>query len=267
MRQKLGQHFLKNKSVIKKIIAELELRAGEKIIEIGPGHGELTRELIGSASSGEIILIEKDIDLAEGLILEFATQKNVTVLKGDALEILPELVNEEKFSLEKYKIVGNLPYYITGKLFRILSEAKNKPSLSIFTIQMEVAERMAAKPPKMNRLAAIVQFWATPKIVAKAPRTDFSPPPEVDSAVIKLELKEERDHLGLENQEYFESVTRLFQQPRKTIGNNLLAEKVSRKEISEALESLGINPGARPQDLDISQIIEIARKFKHFPYN
>lgn len=267
MRQRLGQHFLKNKSVIKKIIAELDWRAGEIVIEIGPGHGELTHELIQKTSNGEIILIEKDPELASKLVVDFENQKNLTVLTGDALEILPNLIAEKRFDLEKYKVVGNLPYYITGKLFRVLSEAKNKPALSIFTIQLEVAERMVAEPPKMNRLAAIVQFWSTPKIVARVARTDFSPPPEIDSAVIKLALKNDKRQLGLENEEYFEGVVRLFQQPRKTIGNNLLSEKVGREKIAETLKSLGVNPGARPQDLSIAQITEIARKFRHFPYN
>jgi len=277
---KLGQHFLINKKKIKKIIEALELKKGDTIIEIGPGHGELTEKLKVKSLKLKVIAIEKDKKLAGAIrnLIEIQKLRNyVEIIEGDALKILLKLTKSYKLKTKSYKIVGNIPYYITGRLLRILSELENKPSLIVLTVQKEVAERLIAQPPKMNLLAASVQFWAKPEIIGYISKKDFRPAPKVDSAIIKLEAdrcgsmrKLEADRCGLK-QNYYRLIKILFKQPRKTILNNILeAEKRGFMRIIEAdkrgfltkkLHKIGINPQDRSQNLSINQLIELSNRF------
>ena len=134
---------------------------------------------------------------------------------------------------------------------RILSELKNKPALTVLMLQKEVAERIAAKPPKMNLLAAAVQFWAEPKILFALKPRDFSPPPKVESAVVTLNSKPHT----LNPEKYYKFIHILFKQPRKTLLNNLQGGlKLPKNEIETALKSLKINPQTRPQNLSLEVI-------------
>jgi len=270
---KLGQHFLINKKKIRKIIEALEFKNGDTIIEIGPGHGELTsllaRNFKFSISNFQIIAIEKDKNLFEDLEKKFSFDKNIKIIHGDALKILPKITQSSELKTQNYKLVGNIPYYITGRLLRILSELDNKPSLIILTIQKEVAERLIAQPPKMNLLAASVQFWAKPGIIGYISKKDFRPVPKVDSAIIRLSPTRTNTDLTQTNAEnYYKLIKILFKQPRKTILNNILeAEKRGFMRIIEAdkrefltkkLHKIGINPQDRPQNLSVKQIIELS---------
>ena len=275
---KLGQHFLLNKKKIGKIVEALDLKSGDVVIEIGPGHGELTESIkyhppVGG-SSIKIIAIEKDENLADFLREKFSQDKNIEIIEGDALKILPNLVNSTlrtsdvhwTSDVQKLKIVGNIPYYITGYLFRILGELENKPSLIVLTIQKEVAQRICAKPPKMNLLAASAQFWAEPKIVGYVPKKDFRPAPKVDSAIIKLKPFATA---SCSSDKYYKFIKILFKQPRKTILNNLVASikhqvvstgyQASREKIIKKLQEIGVDPQARPQNLSIEQIKELSK--------
>lgn len=259
---RLGQHFLKNGLPVKKIATALELWSGDAVIEIGAGHGELTEiiehEMRGMKPKTKIVAIEKDGSLAEQLRKKFI---GVEIVEGDALRALPQLCS--KFRASCFKICGNIPYYITGKLLRVIGELKHKPKLCVFTLQREVAERIAAQPPKMNRLAASVQFWAEAKIVGLLSRNDFKPPPEVDSAIIKLETRDVKREMQGAN-EYYKLVKVLFQQPRKTILNNLAAgewRSEKKDEFGEMLRKIGVNPGDRPQNLSVDKILTISRLF------
>ncbi len=295
MRINLGQHFLKNKSAIKKIVEVLEIQNNDTIIEVGPGHGELTKQIQNTEIKNrnnegqkiKIIAIEKDKKFIGELGRKFSANKNVEIIFGDALKILPKLISNlgavteqngrQKYENSKLKIVGNIPYYITGKLLRILSETKNKPSLCVFTFQKEVAERICAQPPKMNRLAAITKFWAKPEVIMRLPASAFSPQPEVDSAVIKLEIassagmmasrsqtESKRENLKSEigPKKYYAMVKTLFAQPRKTILNNLAAnsrQHDNKEKISRKLLAIGINPQSRPQNLYVEDIEKISK--------
>jgi 16S rRNA (adenine1518-N6/adenine1519-N6)-dimethyltransferase len=255
----LGQHFLKNPAVVKKIIAAVEIEAGDTIVEIGPGRAALTRSLVEACAKvgARLVAIEKDEKLAENLAAEFPGLK---IVRGDALAILKS--GELGFDTGvPFKIVGNIPYYITGHLFRVVSELATKPTRCIFMIQEEVAERIIAKPPKMNRLAASVQFWAEPKIIARVPKEDFSPVPKVDSAVIVLATKHPQPSAE-QTERYYAAVRSIFAQPRKTILNNLtdgkLAGSKTKEELTRELSGLGITSGLRPQNLTIENIGDIA---------
>jgi 16S rRNA (adenine1518-N6/adenine1519-N6)-dimethyltransferase len=258
---RLGQHFLKNRSVLKKITGALELDSKDVVVEVGPGHGELTAA-IADPENGvhKIVAVEKDAKLITPLTERFSKNSSVEIREGDILEVLSTLANEKPFAARDWKLVGNIPYYITGKLLRTIGELKNKPERSVFMVQKEVAERMCAAPPDMNRLAASIQFWTDAKIIVHIPKSDFAPPPKVDSAVVLLKTKSPASKI--EPDRYYEFVRALFSQPRKTILNNLAAHAGKNTAIKAKLEdfikNLGIDPGARPQNLRIEDIESLA---------
>lgn len=280
--QKLGQHFLSDKKYLQKIAASLEISDNDTVIEVGPGHGELTvflAKTCAEKNNTSLVLIEKDKSLVAGLekqnfqlpIFNFHLSSNdsipkqkIALIEGDALKILQTLTENCKLKIENFtswKLVGNIPYYITGRLLRAISELEPKPKLCLITIQKEVAERLIAKPPRMNLLAASVQIWAEPTIIATIPAHAFNPPPKVESAVIKLRTK----NLELGTEElinYYKMLHVLFKQPRKTILNNL-ADGLgkSKSEIGEKLEKIGVKPTNRSQDLQLENLLELSRAF------
>lgn len=274
----LGQHFLINKRQLRKFVGALEIKPGDTIIEIGPGHGELTlllaRNFQFPISNFQIIAIEKDKKLVQVLQKKFASDKNIKIIEGDALKILPELCF--KFQVSGFKITGNIPYYITGRLLRILAELKPKPKLIVLIIQKEVARRIIAKPPRMNLLAASVQFWAEPEIIDYIPKRDVRPQPKVDSAIITLMPTSAGKQIDADR--YYRLIRLLFKQPRKTIINNLVAgikypafanalagrqvlRAKDKEEIIKKLIKFGINPSDRPQNLSIKQIQQLSTLF------
>ncbi|MEK7463155.1 MAG: rRNA adenine dimethyltransferase family protein, partial [Patescibacteria group bacterium] len=273
-------------------------QSGETIIEIGPGKGALTFPLAEECIQKKcrLIAIEKDIQLACNLESKIMSssyplchsreggnpedagsrikcgmtdggRENVKIITGDVLEMLPKLVSKlEIVSLRdisrreiNYKLVGNIPYYITGKLLRTISELKNKPSVSVLMVQKEVAERICAATPKMNLLAAATQYWADPEIILHLKAKEFDPPPEVDSAVIKLATRTLATS-ELETKNYYKLIHIIFKQPRKTLANNLKdGLGISRAEIEKILNSLNLPLNSRPQDISIEQIIKLSQ--------
>lgn len=256
--KRLGQYFLKNTQALHAIINALHITAEDTIIEIGPGHGELTRHLLASPAQ-KIIAIEKDSELAAYMRTQFSIiNSQFSIIEGDALKILPALC-DLRFALCPWKLVGNIPYYITGFLFRIIGELEHKPSRAVFMIQKEVAERVCEAPPRMNKLAASVQIWAEPTIIMTLPPSDFDPPPKVDSAIITLGARLQA--LGARKLLlYYRMVNILFRQPRKTIINNLIfgLPKTSKEKILAALAETRIAPTARPQNLSVQHIRQIS---------
>ena len=256
--KKLGQHFLKNRSALQKVASALAITPDDIIVEIGPGHGELT-EFIIAAQPKKLILVEKDPSLCILLEKKFREEERIHIIEGDALKILPDIINGPLRASENFKIAGNIPYYITGHLLRVIGESLKKPDQCAFTIQKEVAERICAQPPRMNRLAASVQFWAKPHIVAILKSTDFVPAPKVDSAILSLKTVA---HGPKDTESYFAILRKLFAQPRKTIGNNITAgTKQNTSTVKEKLSLISIDPMARPQNLTIQDIYHIAKMF------
>jgi len=267
MPQKLGQHFLKNKSKIKKIVEVIDLQEDDFIFEVGPGHGELTKEIIQEFENKNIkkyklISIEKDIFLVPNLKDLKGNNHNFEVIADDVRHFFPNLHKNYKKLGNNFKIVGNIPYYLTGFLLRIISELESSPQKTILLIQKEVAERISAISPNTNLLSASVGYWASSKIITTIPKNDFSPPPKVESAVICLDLLENNKYVSrISKDKYYLFIKKLFKQPRKTISNNLRTKGVNQKEVVSKLEEIGINPSSRPQDLSINEIINISLLF------
>lgn len=256
MRQRLGQHFLKDSETQARIAAALEIQGGETIIEIGPGHGELTQELLALSDKllvkPTIIIAEKDPSLVTALQEKFTKKENLEIIEGDAREILPSLTL--KLKATSYKLIGNIPYYLTGFLLRIIGELDPLPARVVLMVQKEVAERVYARPPQMNKLAASIQIWAAPKILFRVPREAFSPPPKVDSALLLLK-PHSPSILPEEREEYYAAIKILFAQPRKTLLNNVSSGlQSSKEEASRLLKNLNIDPSLRPQSLSLEQI-------------
>ena len=258
-KKSLGQHFLKNQTAIAATVNALKIAPGETVIEIGPGHGELTKHLLATGAE-KVIAIEKDWDLHAELpnTLKAESYKLEAVL-GDALKLLPEIV--AGLGDAPYSIAGNIPYYITGHLLRIIGELGHKPLRTVLMIQKEVAKRVSAEPPKMNRLAAMTQIWARTEIVMHLAPADFDPAPTVDSAIILLETLPDAPR-GDALARYFHMAHILFQQPRKTAMNNLTdGLSLSKEAAIEQLKPLGLLGAERPGNLSVATIFAISNLF------
>ncbi len=263
-KKSIGQNFLRNTTILGELADAYGPQGNGVIIEIGPGHGELTKELRTMNEKSRIIAIEKDERLAAFLKERFKNDENTEIVAGDALKVLPELVVKESSLLQtaRYLLVGNIPYYLTGYLLRIASELRPRPKKIIFTVQEEVAKRVCAVPPKMNLLAASVQFWAAPKVLAKIDRREFNPIPKVDSAVVEIVPLPET---VIEPDVFYDFIAVLFGQPRKTVLNNLAASNLPRKnreELAENIRRLGVSPTDRPQNLTVTQITRLAEQLR-----
>lgn len=247
----LGQNFLKDQRALDRIADVLDVQEEDMIVEIGPGHGELTKRILERGPS-KLVAVEKDEDLIETLLEKFKDEySNLEVLRADALKEIPRIDYP-------YKLVGNIPYYITGHLLRLLQEVHRKPSVAVFTLQKEVAQRLSAAPPKMNLLSAATGFWADAKLIRYISRRSFKPAPKVDSAIVKITPTVPQPG-EQEARSYYTLIKVLFKQPRKTILNNLKALGASKEMLAEA----GLDPSSRPQDLDVENIKKLALLFTH----
>ncbi len=226
-RKSLGQHFLIDREVLKLITSAAGLTAADVVMEIGPGLGVLTREL--ARQSGRVLAIELDSKLAAILGQSLASFNNVAVINQDILQIDPaSLLQEQKTGFPpltgspfSYKVVANLPYYITSPVLRHFLEASLKPQIMVVMVQKEVAEVIVAKPGQMSMLSISVQFYGAPAIIAYVPAQCFYPAPRVDSAILKIELYSQPPLEVTDKQGFFRIVRAGFSARRKQIANSL----------------------------------------------
>jgi 16S rRNA (adenine1518-N6/adenine1519-N6)-dimethyltransferase len=217
-RKGLGQHFLVDREVLEVIASAAGLSPDDLVVEVGPGLGILTGELARRA--GRVIAIELDDKLAALLKKTLASFENVTIINDDVLNIEPgDLLKRQKAG-SLYKVVANLPYYITSPVLRHFLTAAAKPQVMIVMVQKEVAEAIAAKPGDMSLLSISVQFYGKPEIVSYVPAQSFYPAPEVDSAVLRINLYPQ-PAVAVDEGGFFELVRAGFAAPRKQIANSL----------------------------------------------
>lgn len=256
--KRLGQNFLVNRGIIEKIVNAAALTKADTVLEIGPGHGALTFELAQRA--GKVIAIEKDKRLTELLRAKLLEQKiaNVEVIEGD---ILAFLSTSDKLHATRYCVVANIPYYLTSALIRRLLELEHPPERIILTIQKEVAQRIAAHDGKESILSLAVKFYADAKILFYVSRGSFSPAPNVDSAVIEIIPRKEKQAVAPEA--FFAVVKAGFSAPRKKLlGNLATGLSLEKEKLLADLAELGIDAHARPKQLSLSQWIALAQKIK-----
>lgn len=210
--------------MLKLITSAAELTPTDVIMEIGPGLGVLTRELARQA--GWVVAVELDNRLAATLKQTLASLNNVTIVNDDILKIdLADLLQEQKTrfasAVIRYKVVANLPYYITSHVLRHFLEAAVKPELIVVMVQREVAEVIVAKPGQMSVLSVSVQFYGEPRIISYVPAQCFYPPPEVDSAILQVALYSQPRVAVTDEKSFFELVRAGFSASRKQIVNSL----------------------------------------------
>jgi len=253
----MGQNFLVNKKILEKIIISSDLKSDDTVLEIGPGLGTLTQEL--AKTVGNVIAIEKDRHMCQILEETLRDYKNIKIINDDILK--------NNFELPKqYKLIANIPYYLTSPLIRKFLEIKNPPEFMVLMVQKEVAQRICASPPDMSILAVSVQFYAEAKIISYVKKENFWPKPKVDSAIIKITPR------GLTSREvggqtspdlFFKIVKAGFSQPRKQLGNNLSKGlKLSKEEINLWLSKNKIKPTQRAETLSVADWIKLADNYK-----
>jgi len=254
----LGQHFLVDRGVLEKIISAAELEPSDTVIEVGPGLGILTGELVKKAAN--VIAIEADSKLASSLQKTFSKIPQLTVLNADVLEIDPREIFAKK--RQSYKIVANLPYYIAAPILRHFLEASLKPSLMVVMVQKEVGQSIVAAPGDMSILGISVQLYGKPTIVDYVPAQSFYPQPKVDSAIVRIDVYP-KPAIEVESiAGFFEIVKAGFSAPRKQIRNSLaLGLQVTSAEVVKLLEEAGIAPQRRPETLSLEEWAKLHRAF------
>lgn len=244
----LGQHFLFDPSILRRIAGVSGLTADDTVVEIGPGPGRLTKILAETA--GRVIAIELDQSLHKRLEEELSGHNTVELVLGDALKFPYD-------RLGSFKVVANIPYYITTPLIFKLFEYRDRMVSMTVTIQKEVAERIVAKPggKEYGVLTLAVQYYARPVLAFRVPKGAFRPVPKVDSAVVHMEvLKHPRVSVSDESL-FFRVIRTAFSQRRKTLANSL---KPLCTDIKERLPGAGIEPGRRPETLTIEEFATLA---------
>jgi 16S rRNA (adenine1518-N6/adenine1519-N6)-dimethyltransferase len=273
LKKGLGQNFLVDPAHRARIIAAADQTPADTVLEVGPGAGVLT-ELIAT-QAGRVIAVELDDRLIPFLRQRFVGQPHVTIVHGDILKLevgalMSELANgrirewaNQRYAIHHspfairhspYKVIANLPYYITSAAIRHLLEATPPPELLVLTVQREVAERMVATPPEMSLLALGVQFYCTAQIVGRIPAGAFYPAPKVDSAVVWLVRRAEPAVPGVEAAAFFRVARAGFSQPRKQLRNSLAAGLGVTPIQAEAwLKAAGIQSQRRAETLTLAE--------------
>lgn len=239
----LGQHWLKDRAILEEIADAADLQPDDTVLEIGPGLGTLTSVLLSRAK--QVVAVELDEALATKLPGQFPG-KNLVVHHSDILQYdLSQLP-------AGYKVVANVPYYITSKIIERLMTAENKPSIAVLLVQKEVAERIAAKPGDMSILAVSAQIFAETFLDIEVPREYFTPPPKVDSQVVILRTRNDALVTQADEKAFFRVVKAGFASRRKKLRSSIAAGlAIDRHAAERILHAAHINPELRAQDLSI----------------
>jgi len=248
-KKRLGQHFLIDEAILDTIVVAAELSPADIVIEVGPGLGVLTAELARGA--GKVIAVELDTRLASFLKRRLASLGNVDVINADILKVSPSQLLETKGD---YKVVANLPYYITSPILRHFVEASPKPSLMVVMVQKEVGNAIVAGPGEMSLLAVSLQVYSKPKIVSYVPSQSFYPPPKVDSAIVRFDLLPQPAVKVADINGFFQVVKCGFSSPRKQLHNSLAQGMgVKPAEVALLLERAGIESQRRAETLSLEE--------------
>jgi len=251
----LGQNFLINKAAVKKVIAAAELSNKDTVLEVGPGLGVLTRELGGKV--GKVIAVEKDPKMVEILKETLRDFGNIEVIQEDILKLKLQ-------TPKQYKIVANLPFYLTAPVIRKFLESENPPASMVLVVQKEVGQRICAKVPDMSILAVSVQVYSEPKIISYISKKSFWPQPKVDSVIIKI-APIAKPILAMDL--FFKIVKAGFSQPRKQLINNLSnlelnRVKLNKEKTREWLLKNNIQPSQRAETLTVDDWIKLTKTSK-----
>ena len=258
----LGQNFLIDENVVKSIVEESSISKSDLVIEVGPGLGTLTKELLDNA--GKVIAIELDKRMMEILDDRFSLYTNFRIINDDVLKVdLNKLILEEKNNeITSVKIVANLPYYITTPIImKLLEDRLDIESITVM-VQKEVADRLVAMPgfDETSAITYAIDYYTNSKIIEKVPNTSFIPAPQVNSAVIKLDVLKEPKVMVKDEELFFKIIKHAFMQKRKTLLNSLTNSNLlnDKSETEKMLIELGIDTKIRPERLSLEHFAGIA---------
>ena len=258
----LGQNFLVSSDAINQIVNSGEIEKDDLIIEIGPGLGTLTKELLERAK--KVICVELDNKMVEILNERFSLYDNLEILNQDILKTdLKEIIKKEKNqnNIKDVKIIANLPYYITTPIImKLLEEKLDLKSITVM-IQKEVAERLIATPGEKNTgaITYTVYYYAEAKKITEVPNTSFIPEPEVTSEVIRLDIRKNPPVETKDTEMMFKIIKNAFMQRRKTLLNSLTNTKIfkNKEEGTKILKTLNLNENIRAEELTLKKFAEI----------
>jgi 16S rRNA (adenine1518-N6/adenine1519-N6)-dimethyltransferase len=263
-RKQFGQHWLRSEAALRKIVESAALTPQDRVLEIGPGMGALTRCLLPKV--GAVVAVEIDRDLCQVLVQKFGAQDNFLLLSGDilSLDLGAALANFPRFQ-HPCKVVANIPYNITGPILETLLGSIDQPKIPAFEslvllVQKEVAERLTAQPASKayGALSVRIQYLATCDWMAAVPAKAFYPPPKVDSAVIRLCPRPHQPEAA--NPRFLDTLVKLgFATRRKMLRNNLKS-LVDRDRLTRILEQLEVNPQVRAEDLSVAQWVALSNQ-------
>ena len=248
-RKALSQNFLTDAAALDAIVAAAELQPGDRVLEVGPGLGVLTRRLL--AAGATVIAVELDPRLAAYLRRELGSEPGFELIEADALSLHPR----DFFADDDFKLIANIPYHITSPLLHAFLEGDRPPLLTVLLVQAEVAARVAAPPGQMSYLSVFVQNVADAEVIGQVPAAAFEPAPEVDSAILRLRRRPEPQiAVGPGREPFYRLVQAGFRQRRKQLHNALGRElPVPRTTLAEAFAGCGIDSERRAQTLTLAE--------------
>ena len=254
-KKRLGQNFLVDETTLAKVAAAAELRPNDTVLEIGAGLGSLTRHLAEAA--GRVVAVEIDSGLIQVLQETLKGYDQTELVQGDILRLdLGKHLNLP----DGYKVVANIPYYITSAVIRHLLESSVRPTRIVLTVQREVAERIVAQPDDMNLLAVSVQFYSQPSLVARVPAGAFYPRPDVDSEIVRLEVRQRPAVDVTDVDQFFRVVKAGFSQKRKQLRNALSGGlQLEPAQVDAWLAGTGVTPQRRAETLTLEEWAAVAR--------
>lgn len=262
VKKKFGQNFLTDQNVLRKIVDIPTITSETLVVEIGPGLGSMTELLLNKAK--HVLAYEIDKDLIPILESTFVGQ-NLTLLNQDILvSNIDEDITSISGEFDNVVLVANLPYYITTPIImKVLEESDLIKQLTVM-MQYEVAKRFTSKPSTKdyNSLSVVIQFKTSSELALKVPRTVFIPAPNVDSAIVKMDVKEKLDYIPDDLDVFFRLVRVSFTQRRKTLVNNLSQGfSISKDELKDILVSLGHSPTVRAESLSVTDFVDLSNNF------
>ena len=249
-----GQNFLIDRSILTKIVEAAEISSGDEILEVGAGTGVLTRELAQRAR--RVVAVELERDMLVLLAKTTNFYSNVELIARNLLFLNPV----EVFGQASYKLVANLPYYITAPTFRHFLESANPPRTLVVMVQQEVAQRIVAQPGDLSLLAISIQFYGHPRIMAQVPASSFYPAPKVDSAILRVDVQQDTPLSPVERDSFFRLVQAGFSERRKQLHNSLTHGLHYKNEVIRAwLAEAEIEASRRAETLSIAEWLQLWR--------